>query len=143
MPISTHGSRETRQLLRDTRAAMRGEMRRMLRAKRPLSEANPAALVHRMLKSDNLPTELLSVLDAHGSLTSTAEELEDVMVEHFRTVFAMPEDGPAPLVPPPAMLLDKHEVDPQWYSNLMADVSPDEIMETLEGCASRLLSWPG
>ena len=132
---------ETRQLLRDTRSAMRGELRRMQRARRPLSEANPAALVHRMMKSDALPAELLSVLDPHGSLTSSAEELETVMVDHFRAVFALPEEAAAPLEPAPAMLLSKDGVEPRWYDSLLVDVKEEELLETLKDAP--LVSSPG
>ena len=53
-------------------------------------DVSPAAHVHRMLKSDALPTHLHSVVDKQGSLTTSAGELEAVMVEHFQSVFALP-----------------------------------------------------
>src|SRR5207237_728071 len=81
---------ETRDLLACTRRAVRQEQQRMQRSTRAPLDVNPAAAVHRMLKSDDLPSHLLSVVDQHGQLTSTAEELEQVMVAHFSDVFALP-----------------------------------------------------
>ena len=120
---------ETRDMLRDTRAAIRAEQKRMVRERRTPVEANPAALVHRMLKSDALPSQLQSVVDSSGSLTSTAEELEAVMVGHFRSVFALPRDDldAAGVGEPPAMLLDKDSVDPSWYASLLDDFKEEEV----------------
>jgi hypothetical protein len=81
---------ETRALLNRTRSAIRKEQKRMLRDPPGASFESSAAHVHRLLKSDALPSHLHSVVNAQGELTSTAEELESVMVEHFSNVFAMP-----------------------------------------------------
>jgi len=96
-----------------------------------------------MLQSDALPSHLHSVVDADGHLTSTAAELEAVMVAHFHEVFALPSAVPAQLpLPPPAMLNDKESVQPQWYDGLMTAISEEEILLALTGSpqitASRL-----
>ena len=90
-------------------------------------DTNPAASIHRMLKSDALPTQLFSVIDKHNELTSTPSELEDVMVEHFTSVFAIPPPDPHPLpYPPPPMLYHKPNIDPHWYDGLMDPPGPTE-----------------
>ena len=133
---------ESQQLLTHTRTAIRQEQRRMQRGARPPLDASPAALVHRMLKSDALPTHLHSVVDKHGALTSSADELESVMVEHFRSVFALPAEPAAALpLEPPAMLFDKDSVQPEWYEGLMADVGAQEILDALADAP--LVSAPG
>jgi len=133
---------ETRQLLRSTRTAIRAERRRMMRERRAPVEASPAALVHRMLKSDALPSNLHSVVDAHGALTSTAAQLQEVMVEHFREVFAVPPPSAVPLPhPPPAMLIDKDSVHAAWFDSLVADMGQEEIVAALSSAA--LVSAPG
>jgi len=133
---------ETRTLLNRTRSAIRTELKRMQRAQaRPLSECS-AAHVHRMLKSDALPSHLQSVVNTQGQLTSSAEELESVMVEHFSSVFAMPAADPTPLPhPPPAMLFVKSSVMPEWYDGLMASVGPDELCHALAD--TKFVSSPG
>ena len=52
----------------------------MLRSPPTSLDECSAALVHRMLKSDALPSHLQSVVNGRGELTSSAEELESVMV---------------------------------------------------------------
>ena len=132
---------ETRTLLRSTRNSIHQEQRRMLRAHLPPELANPAALVHRMLRSDAQPTQLHSVVDSHGELTRTAEQLESVMVDHFRSVFAIPPAlAPLPREPPP-MLFDKPSVQAEWFNGLMADVSEEELMSTIR--LAPLVSSPG
>ena len=138
-----HGwMRETRSMLNRIRSSIRKEQQRMLRAPPvPLSESS-AAHVHRMLKSDALPSHLQSVVNGRGELTSSAEELESVMVDHFRNVFAMPPPDPAPLPhPPPAMLFDKSSVKREWFDGLMAPVTNDEITDALAD--AQLVSSPG
>ena len=135
---------ETRRMLNQTRGCIRQEKRRMLRA--PVTTckfgANGAALVHRMLKSDALPSHLQSVVNPHGVLTSTAEELETVMVDHFRNVFAMPAADEVPLPsPPPAMLFDKDSVQQSWFDSLMGSVQVEEIIDSLAD--AQLVSSPG
>jgi exonuclease III len=120
---------ETRQMLRNTRTAIRQEQKRMIRSRKPNLDVNPAAMVHRMLKSDALPNQLLSVVDNNGDLTSNASDLEDVMVDHFTSVFAVPPpDGIALPHPVPDMLLDKVTVQPEWFDTLMTAVSTDELL---------------
>ena len=133
---------ETRVLLNRTRSAIRKEQQRMSRAPPvPLSECS-AAHVHRMLKSDALPSHLQSVVNARGQLTSSAEELESVMVDHFSNVFAMPAPDPTPLPhPPPAMLFDKSSVRAEWFDSLMAPVARKEIREALAD--TKFISSPG
>ena len=134
---------ETQKLQAITRTAIRKEQQRMQRQPRSSLDVSPAALVHRMLESDALPTHLHSVVDKQGSLTTSAGELEAVMVEHFQTVFALPSEpvAPLPLPPPPPMLFDKSSVKPEWYDGLMADVSAQEILDTLADAP--LVSAPG
>ena len=102
--------------------------------RKPPLDADPAALVHRMLQSDALPTELLSVIDSKGELTSSPAALEEVMVQHFTSVFAVPPPSDVPLPHPvPAMLLDKPTVEPQWFDGLMDEVTPEEVLAATTG----------
>ncbi len=129
-------------MLNRTRSAIRKEQQRMLRAPPAALSESSAAHVHRMLKSDALPSHLHSVVNAQGELTSSAEELESVMVVHFRNVFAMPPADPAPLPqPPPAMLFDKSSVKGEWFDGLMAPVVSQEITDTLAD--AKFVSSPG
>lgn len=132
---------ETHQLRTLTRTAIRKEQQRMQRGARAPIDASPAAIVHRMLQGDALPTHLHSVVDKHGSLTTSASELEAVMVDHFQSVFALPPDPVAPLLPSPAMLFDKESVQPEWYDGLMDPVTPAELLATLTDAP--LVSAPG
>jgi exonuclease III len=133
---------ETRSMVACTRRDIRKEQRRMHSNARAPLDVHPAAAVHRMLKSDALPSHLLSVVNEHGQLTSTPAELEQVMVDHFSSVFAMPADDPAPLhPPPPPMLFDKESVQPQWYEGLMAPVLEQELLDTVAEVP--LISAPG
>ena len=107
-------------------------------------EANPTAQVHRMLDSSELPAQIHAVIDKNGNLTSTSGELEDVLVEHFSSVFAVPPPLPVPVPPPmdpPPMLLLKESVDPQWYDGLLAAITEQEILSILSGAP--LISSPG
>src|SRR5690606_22624932 len=74
---------------------------------------------------------LLSVVDSTGKLTSSPEELQEVMVQHFQQVFALPESSPPLPAAPPAMLLDKPSVQPEWFDGLMSPVGADELLATL------------
>ncbi len=141
--VSPHAwMRETRAMLNQTRSLLRKEQKRMLRELPGPSFDSSAAHVHRMLKSDALPSHLHSVVNAQGELTSTAEELESVMVDHFSNVFAMPPPDPAPLPqPPPAMLFDKSSVKGEWFDGLMASIDTKEIISVLAD--ARLISSPG
>jgi len=108
--------RETQTLLNQTRSLLRKEQKRMLRELPGPAFDSSASHVHRMLKSDALPSHLHSVINAQGELTSTAEELESVMVDHFSNVFAMPPPDPTPLPhPPPEMLFHKDGVKAEWF----------------------------
>jgi hypothetical protein len=134
--------RETRVMLNRIRSSIRREQKRMLREPLGASFESSAAHVHRLLKSDALPSHLHSVVNAQGELTSTAEELESVMVEHFTNVFAMPRADPAPLPHPlPAMLFDKGSVQAEWFDGLMASVDAQEITAALAD--AHLVSSPG
>jgi hypothetical protein len=88
------------------RAAIRKEQYRMMKPQCLPMVENADAAIHRMLKSDALPSRLYSVVDSAGSLTSSADHLKNVMIDHFRKVFAKPaEPVPLPLSNPiPAML---------------------------------------
>jgi exonuclease III len=133
---------ETQAMLNQTRSAIRKEKKRMLRDTSGPSFDSSAAHVHRMLKSDALPSHLHSVVNAQGELTSTAEELESVMVDHFSRVFAMPPPDPTPLPqPPPAMLFDKSSVKAEWFDGLTASVDAEEIVSALADAP--LVSAPG
>ena len=95
-----------------------------------------------MLAGGDATPSLQSVVDSHGHLTSTAEELEAVMVDHFQSVFRLPPPDLHPLhPPPPAMLFDKHSVDAGWYDGLMSDVTEAELVTTAS--LSPLVSSPG
>lgn len=135
---------ETQQLLNQVRFAIRKERTRLQRSHRSPLDANPAAHVHRMLDSSELPTQLHAVIDKHGSLTATSEELEDALVDHYTSVFAVPP-APAPIVPPlaepPAMLLVKKSVDPAWYDGLMDAITESEILSVIADAP--LISSPG
>jgi exonuclease III/ribonuclease HI len=137
---------ETRQMIADTRAAIHRERRRMLTQKSSLQDEriNPAAKVHQMLKSDALPTDLHSVVNARGELTADAAELETVMVDHFTAVFTAPpesDDPPADDRIPPRMLNDKPSVKAEWYDGLMAEVTEAELFDVLKHC--KVTSAPG
>jgi len=134
--------KETRVMLNRTRSSIRKEQQRMRTAPPTALKLSSAALVHRMLESDALPSHLQSVVNAQGELTSSAEELETVMVDHFRNVFAMPPADATPLPhPPPAMLFEKSGVQPGWYDGLMTPVQDQEIIDTLSD--AKLVSSPG
>ena len=136
---------DTQQLLVRTRSNIRHEQRRMLRSRAQPLDANPAAQVHRMLQSDALPATLLSVIDEKGPLVSSPPEVEAVMVEHFRSVFAKPPpaaaDPAVPAPPIPAMLLDKSSVRAAWYDSLLDDVKEQELFDTIADFP--LISAPG
>jgi exonuclease III len=133
---------ETEQLLRTVRSDIRHEQKRMLQERRPPQDANPAAAVHRMLRSDALPSQLHSVINGNGELTTSGAELRQVMAQHFRTVFAVPPAPVAAIVPdPPPMLFDKHTVNANWYDGLLADVGEEELMAVAGD--TPLVSAPG
>ena len=83
----TEWIKETRQLLNRVRTAIRKEEKRMQRSHPTPLEANPAAQVHRMLDSSELPAQIHAVVDKNGDLTATSQELEDALVDHFFSVF--------------------------------------------------------
>jgi hypothetical protein len=95
---------ELRQRICDLRLTIDREVTRMRSAAQRRFDANLAAAVHRTLQSDALPSRLLSVVNQHayGLLTSSAAELQSVMVQHFTSVFALPpaDDTPLPYDPP-------------------------------------------
>ena len=83
----------------------------MVRTSRPSIDANTAAYVHRMLKSDALPAQLLSIVNNEGELTTSADELADSLSDHFHSVFTCPPPSDAILPHPvPEMLQDKSSV---------------------------------
>ena len=103
------------------------------KAKRSPLDASPAAAVHRMLQSDAFPSQLFSVVDSHGQLTTTPAELKRTMVDHFTSVFALPPAPLQPLDPPPPLcLFDKPGIDPAWYDGLMSEVGDNELLGLLE-----------
>jgi exonuclease III len=104
---------ETQKLISATRAMIRRETKRLSKHTSSSFDINPSASIHRMLKSDALPSQLFSVIDTNNQLTSTPAELEDVMVQHFTSVFTIPPPDPNPLPhPPPPMLYHKPNINP-------------------------------
>ena len=133
---------ETRGHINATRLLIRKETHRLKSSRKGGFDESPAAMIHRMIQSDALPAQLYSVIDSRGELTSNPEELEDVMVQHFESVFAIPPLDPAPLdPPPPPMLFDKPDIDTSWYSGLMVDVTDAELLAVIKDV--RLVSAPG
>jgi hypothetical protein len=107
-----------------------------------LLATSPAAAVHSMIKSDALPSQLTSMVDERGSLTTNAAELEAVLVTHFRNVFAVPPAPAAPLPhPPPSMLFDKSSIDERWWQGLTDCIEPSEVVATLAD--AKFVSAPG
>ena len=120
---------ETRRFLSRTRSSIRREQYRLAKGRSSYADDNRAAAIHRMLESDALPSQLYSVIDAKGELTTNAEELEQVMVDHFESVFAIPPLDHCPLLPPPpSMLFDKSSIMPEWYEGLMEEVTDGELL---------------
>ena len=139
---------ETRQHIRSARSAFVVECQRVHHRPKAHFDANPAAAVHRMLSGDALPSRLFSVVDSAGELTSSFAELENVMVQHFTSVFAIPPPAVLPYVAPPSypvdpptMLYQKRGLLPQWYDGLMVDVLPAELMSTISDAPR--ISAPG
>jgi hypothetical protein len=95
-----------------------------------------------MIKSDALPSQLTSMVDERGSLTTNAAELEAVLVTHFRNVFAVPPAPAAPLPhPPPSMLFDKSSIDERWWQGLTDCIEPAEVVDALAD--AKFVSAPG
>ena len=135
---------ETRQLLNRVRTAIRKEQTQMQRTHRTPLEVNPAAQVHRMLDSSELPAQIHAVVNKDGDLTATTQELEDALVNHFSSVFAVPPPPPVSVPPPmdpPPMLLAKDSVDPQWYDGLLDAITEQEVISVLSDAP--LISSPG
>ncbi|HVW99389.1 MAG TPA: reverse transcriptase domain-containing protein, partial [Candidatus Babeliaceae bacterium] len=136
---------ETRQLLRHTRSQLKQLQKSMLKQPRLPSDVNPAALTHQMLKSESAPSDIYSVVGSDGHLTNTPDELANVMVQHFKSVFSIPlhdEDQVLHLDhPPPQMLFKKPNINPNWYNPLMQDISEEELMQVSN--LSPLVSAPG
>ena len=125
---------ETRRHVTEARADIRRERRRMTRTAAPRFDVSPAAAVHRMLRSDATPSHLhlMSVVDADGHLTTSAADLQSVMVSHFTSVFAVPRDAAAPLpFPPPAIFVDKPGICSEWYDELVRDISVADVALTI------------
>ena len=131
---------ETAALIRRSRAITRHHQHQLSRkasaVHREQLDTQSTAVIHRMLQSNNLPSQLFSVIDPSGDLTSNAEEVKQVMADHFESVFDIPP-APPPLwahLPPPAMLACKALVDPAWYHHLMDPVTPAELLRVLSHC---------
>jgi len=90
---------ETQSLIAATRADIAKEVKRMQRVRPDHYSANPTATVHQMLRGQT-DTQLLSIVNSDGELTTTPEELKAVMVDHFQSVFALPPPDPRPLPQP-------------------------------------------
>ena len=133
---------ETQQIICHTRSRVEKEKLRLTNARSQPFDTNPASQVHRMLLSDALPTQLLSVIDDKDELTSNAQELENVMVKHFESVFTIPDPDPTPLHPPPPdMLFLKEGIDSLWYEELMEEVCESELLRLVADAP--LVSAPG
>jgi hypothetical protein len=133
---------ETRQHINRTCRTIAKEKHRLKKARASSFDVNFAAMIHRMLQSDAPPSQLHAVIDSNGELTCNTEELEDVMVNHFESVFAIPPPDPTPLLPPPPpMLFDKPSILPEWYEGLMDEVTEDELLVLVTDVP--LVSAPG
>ena len=132
---------ETQVKINQLRAAVTSERQRLRRQRAPPLEANRTAAVHRMIDSDAPSLQIFSVVDSHGKLTSTDEQLEQVMVDHFESVFAIPPLDPRAPRDPPAMLFDKAGIDAAWYAGLMNPPSEEELIELVQDAP--LTSAPG
>ena len=119
--------------LQQTRSQLRAQQKHMRHQQSTSSsfDASPAATVNRMLKNDALPSELSNVVDSDGNLTATPQELEDVMVQHFKGVFSIHPPPPRRVRDDseavPHMLLDKQSVSREWYDPLMREVTEAEL----------------
>ena len=142
--------KETQVHISSTRCVTRAEQKEMLTADgrnyKSASQNNPAAAVHKMLESDAFPSQLFAVVDKNNHLTTSAEELEDVMVDHFTSVFTVPPDEPLPAnVPnplsPPPILFRKSGIQSSWYSSLMTPVTDQELLDVLQHV--KLIAAPG
>ena len=132
-------------MIRDTRAAILRERQRM--KKRQPESFQPFetrfSSLNRMIRSDALPSTIFSVVNAQGELTQTAAELKEAMASHFESVFSIPADDGVPLpFPPPAMLLSKPGIQPEWFDGLMRDVDAEELFAVLQG-SSKIAKAPG
>lgn len=136
---------ETQQMIRDIRASVIRERQRM--KKRQPSSVPPFesrfSSLSRIIRSDALPSNIFSVVNAQGELTHSAAELKDVMADHFESVFSIPPDDALPLpLPPPAMLLSKPGIEPEWFDGLMRDIDAEELFSVLRG-TSKISKAPG
>ena len=134
---------DLRRLITRTRRCISREKHAMRLRVRPAFDCCPYVTTQRMLQSDALPSQLYSVVDAHGELTNTPTELQEVLVQHFQQVFAIPPRDPNPPLPHPLprMLLHKDGIDPAWYDGLMSDVTPEEMRTVLQSVGR--VSAPG
>ena len=133
---------DTHNIIRRIRREVAIERERMKQHRIHTFDVNPAAEVHRMLQSNNPSTQLLSVVRTDNTLTTSAIELEDVMVDHFTSVFALPPVDITPLpYDAPSMLTTKPSMRSEWYDGLMDAVSETELLHTISD--SPLISAPG
>lgn len=136
---------ETQQMIRDIRASIIRERQRMKKRQPssvPLFETRFSSL-SRIIRSDALPSNIFSVVNAQGELTHSAAELKDVMADHFESVFSIPADDGLPLpFPSPAMLLSKPGIEPGWFDGLMRDIDAEELFAVLRG-TSKISKAPG
>jgi len=135
---------ETRRHISTTRIMSAREQRRLKQQRETPMDANRTAAIHRMLQSDGLPPHIFSVVDANGELTSSPEELEEVMASHFESVFDIPPLDPSMEIleeDAPAMLFEKESVQREWFTGLMDEVRPDDLVALVSD--SPLVSAPG
>ena len=138
---------ETTQLIRQTRASIRREGKKMQHFKPDFFDANSTATVHRMLKGFH-DGPLLSVVDSNGALTTQPDQLKAVMLDHFTQVFDIPAANPLQQqndqhLPAAVhtLLHDKQSVDPQWYKSLMDPVTEEDLINIASDAS--LTSAPG
>ena len=128
-PSSEHAwIAESKQLIRNTRSALHKETQCMKKLRADRFDATSTAMVQQMLQGLE-DRQLFSVLDQHDHLITDPDAVKQVMVDHFRQVFALPPSDPTPLPhPPPSMLFDKPNIDPAWFADLMRDVTAAELL---------------
>jgi exonuclease III/ribonuclease HI len=128
--------RETQQHIRDTRRMITKHHHRLDQLSVPALDTNPVAMIHRMIDSESAPSHIYSVVDNNGDLTSSPQEMEDVLVQHFESVFALPDDNSMNTLahqefntrPVPDILQDKPGIDSSWYQGLMKDMDEEELL---------------
>jgi ribonuclease HI len=134
---------DTQSMLAQVRGSIKKHISSMYKQKKDKFEANTAAAVHRMLASDAPPAQLYSVVNKEGHLTTSPEEMAEVMASHFEQVFSIPPPHPSELslAAHPLMLFSKAGINSDWYASLMKSVDAQELLDTMSHLPS--VSAPG